>query len=255
MTTVTLSPEQFEALYLQPKGVQAGLRGFANPTALGVTSFLFAQTPLTMCLMGFQGATSASAVAELGGYYACAGIGLWVTAIFEWVAGNTFPMVVFGSFGGFWLSFAMTVSPSMGIAASFAPPGVTDTIAAVTAGQATRAYNSGLGLYFLTWGIVCALYTIVALRTNIPFVIVFLSLTFSFPLVAAGYFYQGQGNTDFAAQLFIAGGAFGFITSLSGFYIDIHLLLAAVDFPVNVPIFDLSHLIRSRTAIAERKAE
>ena len=36
MTTVTLSPEQFEALYLQPKGTQAGLRGFANPTALCV---------------------------------------------------------------------------------------------------------------------------------------------------------------------------------------------------------------------------
>lgn len=35
MTTVTLSPEQFESLYLQPKNSRTGLiKGFGNPTAL-----------------------------------------------------------------------------------------------------------------------------------------------------------------------------------------------------------------------------
>ncbi|KZV94847.1 hypothetical protein EXIGLDRAFT_834682 [Exidia glandulosa HHB12029] len=252
MTTVTLSPEQFEALYLQPKGSRQGLiGGFANPTALGVSSFLLAQTPLAMDLMGFRGATSASAVAQLGSYYACAGIGLYIAALLEWVAGNTFPMVVFGSFGGFWLSYAITISPSMAIAASFAPGGMSDVVAANAAGQASSAYNSGLGLYFLTWGILCALYTVVALRTNVPFVIVFLSLTISFPLVAAGYFQTGMGNTDAASRLFVAGGVFAFVVSVAGFYIDVHLLLAAVDFPFNIPIFDLSAVVRGRTSRKE----
>lgn len=38
MTTVTLSPEQFESLYLQPKGARAGLiKGLGNSTALFVS--------------------------------------------------------------------------------------------------------------------------------------------------------------------------------------------------------------------------
>lgn len=32
----------------------------------------------------------------------------------------------------------------------------------------------------------------------------------------------------------------------AGFYIDVHLLLQAVDFPFNIPIFDLSTIIRGR---------
>ena len=32
----------------------------------------------------------------------------------------------------------------------------------------------------------------------------------------------------------------------AGFYIDVHLLLAAVEFPVNVPLFDLSQIVRAR---------
>jgi len=37
----------------------------------------------------------------------------------QWIIGNTFPFVVFGSFGAFWLSFAGTLTPSFNAYGAF----------------------------------------------------------------------------------------------------------------------------------------
>jgi len=252
--TLTLSPEQFRALYLQPKIPGAGFHAYANPTPLGVSSFLLAHFPLAMDLLNFQGAVGASGLAGVGGMYACAGIGLYIAAIMAWSLGDTFTMVVFGTFGGFWTSYAMIISPSMGIAASYAPADLaSNPIAAAAAGAMTREYNSGLAMYFLVWGILCFLYLIVSLRTNVPFVVIFLSLTVQFELLAAGYFHIGIGDTVRAAVEIKAAGACGFIVSLMGVWIDLHFMLEAVDFPFNVPLLDLSKVVKGRGDLRKPK--
>jgi len=244
LTTVTLTPEQFESLYLQPRdarmtGTLASKVG--NPTPLGVSSFLFAHVPLAMDLLNFQGATAASSVAMLGAFYGCAGIGLYIASIMEWTIGNTFPCVVFGTFGGFWISYGIAVQPTFALASSFAPASdASNGITAQIAGAATRQYNAGLGLYFMFWGIMCVIYFIAALRTNVPFAIVFLALVFAFEFIGAAYFHTGQGKLALAATEFRIGGGFAFVTGLSGIYIDISLLFAAVGMPVSIPLFDLS---------------
>lgn len=57
-STVTLSPELFEKLYLQPlANVKGDLRKtFANPTPLGLIGFSVGLTPLACCLLGWRGA-------------------------------------------------------------------------------------------------------------------------------------------------------------------------------------------------------
>jgi len=195
-----------------------------------------------MDLMGFRGATSASAVAMLGGFYACAGIGLYLACIMEWVMGNTFPSVVFGTFGGFWLSYAIINTPTMEIAASFAPASLNSTngVTATMAGLQSPSFNVGLGMYFLVWGIMCFIYFVASLRTNVPFVLVFLSLVFAFEMIAAGYFHSAQGNAAAAAMDFKVAGGFAFVTALAGFWIDFSLILASVGFPFTIPLIDLS---------------
>jgi len=245
LTTVTLTPEQFESLYLQPGPGRSTLVGrVGNAAPLGITCFLLAHMPLSMDLLGFQGATGDSGLATLGAFYACAGIGLWVAAIMEWVVGNTFPMIVFGTFGGFWTSYAILIQPTFRIAAGFAPASITDnTFAGVTAaaaGAATPAYNAGIGLYFVTWAVVCFVYTIAATRTNVPFVIVFISLTCAFSCLADGHFAIGKGNIAHAAHILKVAGGFAFVTALAGFWIDISLIFASVNFPISIPIGDLS---------------
>ena len=57
-STIMMSPELFEKLYLQPAGqVKGDLRKtFANPTPLGLIGFVLGLTPLACCLMGWRGA-------------------------------------------------------------------------------------------------------------------------------------------------------------------------------------------------------
>jgi len=249
LTTVTLSPEQFETLYMQPKvaGANPYAASVGNPTPWGVAVFILATWPLSMTLLNFQGADSQSSLAELGAFYGAAGIGLYVTAIMEWICGNTFPMVVLGTFGGFWVSYAILITPSFGIAPTFAPALSANATAAATAGQMTRSYTTGVALYLVVWGLITFVFFICSLRTNVPFVLIFICVTFVFELLAAGYFHIGVGNFAAATLELKAAGAFGFVVSLNAFWIFLHVMLAAVDFPYNVPLFDLSHLIKGKS--------
>jgi uncharacterized protein len=48
-----------------------------------------------------------------------------VGGFLEFLLGNTFPFVVFMSFGAFWLSFAATLQPQYNAYGAYAPPGST----------------------------------------------------------------------------------------------------------------------------------
>lgn len=56
--TVTMSPDLFEKLYLQPmNSVKGDLRKtFGNPTPLGLLGFVLGLTPLACSLTGWRGA-------------------------------------------------------------------------------------------------------------------------------------------------------------------------------------------------------
>ncbi len=51
----------------------------------------------------------------------------------------------------------------------------------------------------------------------------------------------------------IAGGAFAFVASLGGWYLIVAILLAELDFPVPVPVGDLSWLIKGKSERAKFK--
>jgi uncharacterized protein len=47
-----------------------------------------------------------------------------------------------------------------------------------------------------------------------------------------------------ASKLQLAGGVFGFLTCMAGWYIFLVLMLASVDFPIQLPLGDLSTIIK-----------
>jgi len=62
------------------------------------------------------------------------------------------------------------------------------------------------------------------------------------------------GNKVMAAKLQVAAGAFGFLATLAGWWIFFAQMLASVDFPLQIPVGDISHLIKpltERTAAKE----
>ena len=58
-----------------------------------------------------------------------------------------------------------------------------------------------LGFFFLFMGLLCFIYLICALRTNICFVVIFASLVVAFALNTGSYWQLAQGNAALASKL------------------------------------------------------
>lgn len=86
----------------------------------------------------------------------------------------------------------------------------------------TKALQPGFFLLFM--GLLCLLYLICALRTNIVFVTIFFGLFFTFVLLTSSYWQGAIGHATAAANLQIASGAFAFLACLAGWYVAPALL-------------------------------
>lgn len=166
----------------------------------------------------------------------------------EFILGNTFPFVVFISFGAFWLTFASTLQPFYYAYGLYAPT-PTDP---ETAGLGTVGFTASFGFFLVFMGVLCFIYLICSLRTNIVFVVIFFTLVIAFGLLSGAYWQlanaYGDGmNADkiaLAHRLQVAAGAFTFVTSMAGWWIFFAIMLAALDFPFQIPVGDLSTLIK-----------
>lgn len=89
-------------------------------------------------------------------------------------------------------------------------------------------------------GLLCLIYFICALRTNVVFCVIFLTLVPAFCCLAGAYWHLAKGQSATAAKLQVAAGALTFITDMAGWWIFAAIMLAALDFPFQLPgKFDL----------------
>ena len=114
--------------------------------------------------------------------------------------------------------------------------------------------------------------TICALRVNILFTLAFFFLALTFILISASYWVIAEsGLTSMARNLQLvsylrsmsvaspsnnsiqAGGSTGFVVMIIGWYLLLALMLTTVDFPLNLPVGDLSQIIPSGTGLRKRK--
>lgn len=146
-------------------------------------------------------------------------------------------MVVFGSFGAFWGFFAYTLIPFYSAFGNYAPYDTATSAESPTAGSGLNApeFNNSLGFFLLWMGVLSLIYLVCALRTNLVFVIIFFTLVPAFSLLCAGFWYIALGNVTRASTCIIAGGAFAFVTCMCGWWIFFAILLAALDFPFQIP--------------------
>ncbi|KAI5475615.1 hypothetical protein MNV49_001125 [Pseudohyphozyma bogoriensis] len=221
--SVQLTAEQFERLYLQPGGQASKgdlAKRFANPT---------------------------------GPFYFIGGLGLFISGLLEFFIGNTFPSVVFMTFGGFWFAFAWILDP-------------TKNIASALGGSTTADYNFGLGIYLIWWGVLVlsrlfftssgllyrsrrsfeTVYLIASLRTNVVFVLLFFWLDITFWLLVAAYLRLGHGNEAHITTILKTAGAFAFLTCCMGWYLLVVLLFGSTGIPISLPVGDLSGFLNGK---------
>lgn len=171
-----------------------------------------------------------------------------IGSVLEFILGNTFPSVVFGSFGAFWLSWAATLTPFYNASIAYDP-----THPAASSTDPTFA--STFAFFHLYMGVLCFIYLLCSLRTNICFVLIFVALVPAFSLMAATYWQLAEGNASTALTCQHAAGGLVFAVCLLGWYLLAAQLFASVDFPINLPVGDLSKLVKGATARAAGRAE
>jgi succinate-acetate transporter protein len=196
--------------------------------------------------MGWRGA-GGNGIASMGAYLFFGGLLLIISGLLEFVLGNTFPFVVFMSFGAFWLSYAITLQPSYSAYTAYAPSNSTSS----AAGLATKGFNASFGFLLLFMGVLCLVFLICSLRTNIVYVVVFTTLVAAFGLLTGEHFQLAVGNTDLAASLQVAAGAALLVTSIAIWWIFFATMLEALDFPFQIPVGDLSWIIKGASSRLE----
>lgn len=84
-------------------------------------------------------------------------------------------------------------------------------------------------------GVLCLVYLICSLRTNVVLVGILFPLPPAFSFIAAAFWYTAKGDTEYALKMQITGGAFAFVTTALGWYLFTALMLAAIDSPIQLP--------------------
>ncbi|KAH8689340.1 GPR1/FUN34/yaaH family-domain-containing protein [Talaromyces proteolyticus] len=230
--SISIPPELFEQLYLSPQNrVKGELRQtFGNPTPLG-------NTPLSMVMMGWQGAGGLDA-ANVGSMVFLGGLLLILGAVGEWILGNTYPATVFGIFGGFWFSFGATLEPSFNAYGAYSPD-PSDPAKGMNA-----IFFATFGFFLIAVLIILIILGIASIRTNICFFSLFALFIPAVGCLTGSFFSLAQGNAVSATRLQHVGAGLLLAASLIGFYIFIALVLASVDFPIVIPLGDLSTVIK-----------
>jgi len=180
----------------------------ANPGPLGLFGFGLTTCVLSAINAGLLPHEAIAVVVPLA--FAYGGLAQLIAGILEFRTGNTFGMVAFTSYAMFWWWFAL-LQLSVGAGWLKAPP------------------PSAGGVVLLMWGIFTLLLWIVTFRLNKAVWSIFLLLTVTFFLLAAGDFGYGTGKL---------GGYIGLLTGIDALLVAFVEVLNATAGRVVIPLGD-----------------
>ncbi|OQV10531.1 hypothetical protein CLAIMM_14516 [Cladophialophora immunda] len=237
--SIMIPKDVFEKLYLTPQLPASGhLRStFANPTPLGLVGFVMTTSPFACILMGWRGASDIGAL--IGVLYFFGGTIQLIACLLEFFLANTFPCIVFGTFGAFWLAL-----------------GVTEQLVIPQADDPADFYAS-YAYVLAFFGVIILIFLVCSLRTNVVFVTLFLLIIIVTELLAAAYWSLADGAVPRGENLLKGAGVVTFIISMLAFYLLFTILLEAVDFPLTLPVGDLSIRFKGKRArkLAQERRE
>ncbi|KAG7114752.1 Acetate transporter protein patA like [Verticillium longisporum] len=216
--TAETSPDAYKARYANPAQGPLGSAGFATTLMA-----------LSLSMLGCRDVSNSTVF--IGNLCFIAGIGLLVSAQWEMVRGNTFGYTVLSSFGLYYAGYGVLLMPGMGIIDAY--------------GGYTAEYYNAFGLYLLVWCILNSFFLLASLAINVPNIIIFAGLEFSYLFNCAAHFAMADGNTAASAALTRAAGAFGAVAAASGFYMVGYELCRDV-FPFELPVGDTSRFFGRR---------
>ncbi|PYH49057.1 acetate uptake transporter family protein [Aspergillus saccharolyticus JOP 1030-1] len=211
-------------------------RKFANPAPLGLCAFALTTFVLSAVNMGTRGISAPNIVVGLAFGYG--GLVQLLAGMWEMAVGNTFGATALSSYGGFWLSFAIILTPG----------GFDIESAIESAGGAPMFYNS-MGLFLMGWFIFTTIMLFCTLRSTVAFFLLFFFLDLTFLLLGIGYLQRNDTN-EVNTPVIKAGGFFGFLAAFAAWY---NALAGIADSSNSFFIIPVAHFPWSPTARSRQK--
>ncbi|KAK4199584.1 GPR1/FUN34/yaaH family-domain-containing protein [Triangularia verruculosa] len=228
--------EEFEKLAtILRQAQQPRKKNWGDPTPLALAGLVITLTPLSCQLMGWRGADP-TGLANNGADFFLGGLLVFLSGIFEFFLGKTFASVAYCSLGGFFLALGATMTPGFSTEGPYLRSGVLGA-----------DFYASFGFFYLFTGVLTFVFFICALRLNICLVILFLSYSIAFPLLAAAEWTHAEGRMDLSHRLTVAGGASCFVVTMCAWWALIGCLLQSVGWSLVLPMGDLSHIIPGST--------
>lgn len=128
--------------------------------------------------------------------------------------GNTFGATALSSYGGFWISFAIILTPGgFGIQAAYA---TVDASTGKATGLGVNDFTNAFGLFLMGWFIFTTVLLLCTLRSTVAFFFLFFFLDMAFLLLGLGYLYAIDGAPR--TSIIKGGGYFGLFAAFMAWY-------------------------------------
>ncbi|KAF7958578.1 hypothetical protein EAE96_002118 [Botrytis aclada] len=180
-------------------------RKFANPAPLGLSAFALTTFVLSLINIGVAGVNTPSIVIALAFGYG--GLVQLLAGMWEMAVGNTFGATALSSYGGFWIAFAIVLTPGgFNIEASYSGPtsGVND-------------FNNAFGFFLMGWFVFTTVLLICTLRSTVAFFLLFFFLDLAFLCLGIGHLRANAEGVALSGAL-NAGGYFGIFAAFMAWY-------------------------------------
>ncbi|KAF7949939.1 uncharacterized protein EAE97_003448 [Botrytis byssoidea] len=180
-------------------------RKFANPAPLGLSAFALTTFVLSLINIGTAGVTKPSIVIALAFGYG--GLVQLLAGMWEMAVGNTFGATALSSYGGFWISLAIVLTP-----------GGFEIVSSYEAtGSGVNDFNNAFGFFLMGWFIFTTILLICTLRSTVAFFLLFFFLDLAFLCLGIGHL-RANGAGAALSGAIKAGGYFGLFAAFMAWY-------------------------------------
>jgi len=186
----------------QPGLYKPPSRGFANPAPLGLSAFALTTFVLSLINMRARNVNEPNLVVAAA--YGYGGLVQLLAGMWEMAVGNTFGATALSSYGGFWISFAIVLTPG-----GF-------EIVSVLGGGTSSLFLDSFGFFLMGWFIFTTLLLFCTLRSTVMFFLLFFWLDLAFLLLGVGYLQNSGGHPHIGCIK--AGGFFGLLAAFWAWY-------------------------------------
>jgi hypothetical protein len=177
-------------------------RKFANPAPLGLSAFALTTFVLSLINVGTLSIEHPNLVVALAFGYG--GLVQLLAGMWEMAVGNTFGATALSSYGGFWISFAIVLTP-----------GGFDIVESLESHGVPTFLNS-FGLFLMGWWIFTTILLVCTLRSTVAFFMLFFTLDLAFLFLGIGYLQHDGAHPH--GGLIKAGGYFGLFAAFLAWY-------------------------------------